>query len=149
MNAGRPPRSTVFRFLPFLFLGVLFVGHGAGAIIASLAISIVLSVGISLLLRRRPPRDDGFLVSFPSTSSGLEGTLSVGRDGARWVPHRPTMPPWFVSWREVVGIRVLDRGTVSDLELDLAGAETMRISVEADRLTVESALAHARGVGTV
>jgi hypothetical protein len=141
-------RSAVFRFLPFVFLGVLFVGHGTTAIILSLLVSIALSIAISLLLRRRSPGDQGASrpISFSGTSSGLEGSLSFGHEGITWTPRRPTMPPWFVSWREVVATRVMDRGSASDLEVHLAGGDVVLITVEGDQATIETALAQARAV---
>ena len=86
MSAELPTRSSLgfVRFLPFLFLGVVFVGHGPAAIILSLIVSIGLSVGVSMLLvRRRSAHGDHERASFAAMSSSLTGTLSVGNDGIR------------------------------------------------------------------
>ena len=149
MSAERPTRSSLgyLRFIPFLFLGVVFVGHGPTAIILSLIVSVALSAGISMpLVRRHSARRGHRSVSFDAMSSGLNGTLSIGNDGIRWIPRASTMPPWFIPWLDIMGTSVTDDDGRAQLSIDLVGGETVVVTVGTDPATLEGALTEVRGV---
>jgi hypothetical protein len=134
-------------FLPFLFLGVVFLGHGPLAILLSLLVSVGLTASISfLLLRRRgrarsPAVRDVFIS--PASSAGLDGVLQLDAAGLHWMPRRPSLPLWFIAWDEVLRTTVRDHGARSQLQVELAGGDTLTLEVEASVEDLERALTHA------
>jgi len=147
MRVTRNPRTNrrLIPFLPFLFLGVLFVGHGSAAILLSLLVSVALIAGISFLLFKRRTRHDSrssaaartFVA--PATSAGLDGVLQLDAEGIHWMPRR-ALPLWFIAWDEVVQTTVRDVGTASELEAELAGGDTLTLRVVAPTTELERAL---------
>ena len=133
-------------FLPFLFLGVIFVGHGTLALALSLLVSVTLTAGISILLLRRRARSDGPLAGAfvaPATSAGLEGVLQLDAVGLHWMPLRARLPMWFMPWSDVVRTAVQEAGETSELHVELAGGDTMTLIVDAPAVELERALARA------
>jgi hypothetical protein len=132
-------------FLPFLFLGVIFVGHGTLALVLSLVVSAILTAGISfLLLRRRTGSDTPLAGAFvaPATSAGLEGVLQLDAVGLHWMP-RARLPLWFIPWSDVVRTAVREMGEASELHVELVGSDTLTLIVDAAAMELERALGRA------
>lgn len=133
-------------FLPFLFLGFVFVGHGTLALVLSLLVSVTLTAGISFLLLRRRARSDSALAGAfvaPATSAGLDGILQLDAMGLHWMPRRARLPMWFVPWGDVVGTSVRAAGETSELHVQLASGDTMTLIVDAPAVELERTLARA------
>ncbi len=135
-------------FLPFLFLGVVFVGHGPLALVLSLLVSVTLTAGVSFLLLRGRARRDGeesaagaFIAS--ASSAGLQGILQLDAAGIHWMPRRAQLPLWFIPWGDVVGTKVQPAATGSDLVVELAGGEALTLTVDATVTELERALGRA------
>jgi len=151
MNVTRDTRTNrrFIPFLPFLFLGVLFVGHGPLAILLSLLVSVALTAGISFLLFRRRWHHDSrssttartFVA--PARSAGLDGVLQLDAEGIHWMPRRASLPLWFIAWDEVVRTAVRFGGAASELQVELAGGDTLVLLVDALATELEHALARA------
>jgi hypothetical protein len=136
-------------FLPFLLLGLFFVGgHGPLSIVLSLLASVGLTVGISFLLlrgrARHDPRSPAAVFVAPASSAGLEGVLQLDSAGIHWMPRRASLPMWFIAWGEVLRTAVGDLGTAIELQVELAGSDTLTLRVDASTVDLERALARAR-----
>jgi len=151
MSVTRDARTNrrFIPFLPFLFLGVLFVGHGQLAILLSVLVSVALTAGFSFLLFRRRVRHDSRSATAartfvaPASSAGLDGVLQLDVEGIHWMPRRASLPLWFIAWDEVVRTAVRDVGEASELEAELAGGDTLTLRVDAPATELELALARA------
>jgi len=149
MGVTRDTRTTrrFIPFLPFLFLGFVFVGHGTLALVVSVLVSVALTAGLSfLLLGRRRRKDSSIAGAFvvPATSAGLEGVLQLDGVGIHWMPRRASLPMWFIAWGEVLSTAVGALGAVSELQVELAGGDTFTLRVDASAVDLERALARAR-----
>jgi hypothetical protein len=136
-------------FLPFLFFGLFFIGGNRPlSIVLSLLASVALTAGISLLLFRRRARHDSGpsaeVFVAPAGAAGLEGVLQIDGAGIHWMPRRASMPLWFIAWGEVVRTAVKDLGAASELQVGLAGADTLTLRVDVSAVDLERALGRAR-----
>jgi hypothetical protein len=148
MRVTRDTRTTrhFIPILPFLFLGIVFGGHGPLPILLSLLASVALTAGISFLLLRRRARSDSPLAGAfvaPATSAGLEGVLQLDTVGLHWMPRRARLPMWFIPWGDVVGTSVRAAGETLELHVQLASGDTMTLIVDAPAVELERALARA------
>jgi hypothetical protein len=148
MRLTRDTRTTrhFIPFLPFLFLGIVFGGHGPLPILLSLLVSVTLTAGISFLLLRRRARMDSPLAAVfvaPASSAGLQGVLQLDAAGIHWMPRRARLPLWFIPWSDVVRTAVREAGETSELHVELAGGDTMTLLVDVPAVELERALARA------
>jgi hypothetical protein len=108
-----------------------------------------LTAGISFLLMRRRARVDSgelagaFVAS--ASSAGLQGVLQLDAAGIHWMPRRARLPLWFIPWTDVVRTAVRESGETSELQVELAGGDTLTLVVDKPAIELERALA--RGVG--
>jgi hypothetical protein len=149
MRATRDVRSTrrFFPFLPFLFLGIVFVGHGPLAILVSLLVSLALTAGISFLLLRPRARSEvreqaAAVFIAPASSAGLQGVLRLDAEGIHWMPRHARLPLWFVPWEEVVRTEIRGAEKGSQLSVELAGGDALALTVDSDVSDLERALGH-------
>jgi hypothetical protein len=112
--------------------------------VLSLLASVVLTAGISFLIfrvraRHGSPSTDVFVA--PASSAGLDGVLQLDAAGIHWMPRRASLPLWFIAWDEVVRTAVREIGSATELQVELAGGDTLTLSVDASVVDLERALA--------